>query len=85
MDINVRHIIVEVGKERWEGETWKHPPVIAPVRQNGRKGQVEYELLWHGPRLELEDESDGLETAELTMKQLEGTLRKDREAARRGD
>jgi hypothetical protein len=52
---NAQHVIYELGREKWEGQTWAHPPVIAFVKRKNEQGEVAYEFMGHDPRSELSD------------------------------
>jgi hypothetical protein len=80
---NVQHVIYELGKEKWEGQTWAHPPVIAFVRRKNEVGEVAYEFMGHDPRSEISD-YEGVKWDSMGVEELNGVLKKSREAALAG-
>ncbi|KAF1835355.1 hypothetical protein BDW02DRAFT_290193 [Decorospora gaudefroyi] len=85
-NINAHHVIFEVGKEKWEGHEFVHPPVIAFVRQASKKGKVGYEVLGYDPAAEIDDEiGRAIETDESMIERLRLILKKSRDAARDGN
>jgi hypothetical protein len=80
---NVQHVIYELGKEKWKGQTWEHPPVIAFVRRKNEVGEVAYEFMGHDPRSEISD-YEGVRCDSMGVKELNEVLKKSREAALAG-
>jgi hypothetical protein len=76
VNLNVQHVIFEIGKEKWDATDLLHPPRVVFVRRITKRSQIKYDLLWcdtrrsHSPYAEVE-----------TMNRVNEVVRKSRQTA----